>query len=202
MASVTETTGGSAATGEGTGEAYSIPESKSTILDVGSGSASGGSSKEVLTESQLGTTRLSSVEAARRKRLIYFGMLAAATLAVTALIIALSGGSRTQGAVGATGLDETENPWPTAEERHLTNEEDNYIYAKTLPNANDANEPETDADVNPTSKRSPTKARKKHRKAAERHGTVTTTAATKPPDMPDDSPDESSGKGGATACWT
>ncbi|KAH8030024.1 hypothetical protein HPB51_006456 [Rhipicephalus microplus] len=133
--------------------------------------------------------RLSSVDGARRKRLIYFGMLAAATLAVTALIIGLSGRNRPPGAAGATGLDETENPWPSAEERYFTREEDSYLYAKTI-----ATDRESATDDNPSSKRLATKARK----AVEGRGsatTTTTTAATRPPDVvPDVSADGDSEK--------
>ncbi|XP_049275841.1 uncharacterized protein LOC119372376 [Rhipicephalus sanguineus] len=140
--------------------------------------------------------RLSSVDGAHRKRLLYFGLLAAATLAVTAFIIVSSGSSQERGAAGATGLDETENPWPTAEERRLTREEDNYIYARPITTSN---EPATDTDVNPSAKRTPPKARKRRRggkvTVSQRAATTTTTmATTAPPEVPTVSSDDSSEK--------
>lgn len=127
-------------------------------MDIASGSDSTGS-KEALVESEIGTTRLSVDEGARRKRLLYAGLLAAGTLAVTAMIIAgfaSSAGSVERGAVGATtDFEETENPWPTAQGRILTKEEDNYYYYRTR---------STEKDAKPNSKRSPSHARKKKRR--------------------------------------
>lgn len=138
-------------------------ESKST-LDIASGSDSTGS-KEALVESEIGTTRLSVDEGARRKRLLYAGLLAAGTLAVTAMIIAgfaSSAGSVERGAVGATtDFEETENPWPTAQGRILTKEEDNYYYYRTRSTEKDT---AAGADTKPNSKRSPSQARKKKRR--------------------------------------
>lgn len=167
-------------------ETTETTESKST-LEVASGSDSTGS-KEALVESEIGTTRLSMDEGARRKRLLYAGLLAAGTLAVTAMIIAgfaSSAGSVERGAAGATtDFEETENPWPTAQGRILTKEEDNYYYYRTRSTEKDT---AADADTKPNSKRSPSQARKKKRrpKTTVRRAkptTPTTVVTTVPPD--------------------
>ncbi|XP_049513452.1 uncharacterized protein LOC125940866 [Dermacentor silvarum] len=155
------------------GEASVTRDSKSTLE---SGGSSSDPSKEAFVESQVESTRIGADESARRKRLLYAGLLAGATLAVTAMLVATFASSSKAGAQGAAGetteFEETENPWPTVEERRVTAEEEGYLYYKRRTTNRKT------ATLKPKSKR-----KRRRGKATEEQTTTTTaTPATTFPD--------------------
>lgn len=154
------------------GEASVTRDSKSTLE---SGGSSSDPSKEAFVESQVESTRIGADESARRKRLLYAGLLAGATLAVTAMLVATFASSSKAGAQGAAGetteFEETENPWPTVEERRMTAEEEGYLYYKRRTTNRKT------ATLKPKSKR-----KRRRGKATEDQTTTTATPATTFPD--------------------